>query len=114
MGFMTLEGEKPLERSLPCCQEAFGPRRGPAVKAESWLLAGRPSRGCAGSRHVWGTRFIPEARRGGLQQMVGRSLPIPKSVPWALCEEAGPRSLRGSFFSNVSGRARTWLRRVGS
>ena len=40
VGLMTLEGQKPLERSLPCCQEAFGPRRGPTVKAESWLSAG--------------------------------------------------------------------------
>lgn len=40
VGLMTLEGQKPLERSLPCRQEAFGPRRGPTRKAESWLSAG--------------------------------------------------------------------------
>ena len=68
---MTLEGQKPLERSLRCRQEAFGPRRGSTGKAESWLSAGwaltrtRGQSPCVGDKvHPQGLQRQPLADGG--------------------------------------------------
>lgn len=98
VGLMTLEGQEPLERSLPCCQEAFGPRRGPTESRVLGLGRLGLHEDAQAVALCGGQGASPRPAEAASGRWWAGHFRSPSQFPGPLCEEAGPRSLRGSFF----------------